>query len=188
MSNGRDIEQVMMEIKYGRPSFVKEDFLEMVSKKIMAIYNSLRENRFEIVKNFCTDSMTEKLKHHSADIFTIQSEIDFIAIQGKRIRDYRRINSFEQIDVEMDIYYIDYMNNNKEDYHPTHRKYMEQLYKITFQSNLYDDNLKNNRYMCEGCGATMKKRPGLKMYVCEYCGNMKTVEYDDWKINEIVKM
>ena len=117
----------------------------------------------------------------------INSDIDSIAIQNKRITDYRNYDSFEEIDVVIHIYYIDYMNNNKENYHPIHRKYIEQVYEFTFKANKYI-NQAADEYKCDRCGAVMKVKPGIKFLACDYCKNIKPFEYNEWKISKITKL
>ena len=79
------------------------------------------------------------------------------------------------------------MHNNKENYHPVHHKYIEQVYKFTFKANSYI-NQNVNEYKCDRCGAIMKKRPGIRFLECEYCKNIKTIDYSEWKINKIIKL
>ena len=79
------------------------------------------------------------------------------------------------------------MKNNKTNYSPTGKKYIEAIFLVIFKAPSYSmDSGKAN--VCDKCGAKMVKREGRTIYVCEYCGNSNIANYEEWKISNVKKL
>lgn len=183
----KNINQLLDEIRIERSYFSLEKFLDMASIKFKSMYKALKGNHYDFVKKICTEEYTKFLKEHANEILLLNPDIDFVAVQHKKLKNYRRTENFEEIDVIMHVYYIDYMKNNEVDYHPTQKKYLEKVYEITFQIPSYQ-LITDNGYTCDCCGAVMKKHPGMNFYSCDYCGYIKVPDYNEWKISNVKRM
>ena len=57
MKMKRSFDQIVAEIHSGHPEFLKERFLDTSAKKIISIYNFIKDNNFLFINNFCTDEV-----------------------------------------------------------------------------------------------------------------------------------
>ena len=180
------IETICEKIKMDLPDFNPEKFLNITRMKMVNLYKSLKDNDYLFLDNIVEKDFISDLKNMKSSLFEF-GEVDFLTVHGRKIIDYRRNNKFNEIDVRLNAIHIDYMNNNIVDYHPTKKKYIEDTYILTFKAPSYYIE-SENKNKCDRCGAIMKRDRGMSLYRCEYCGNAKVLEYEEWKISNIVRI
>ena len=173
-------------IKMDMPYFNKEKFLDVVRLKMVNLYKALKNEDDLFLDNIVDSGYLSELKGNKLELFEF-GEVDFLTIHGRRIVEYRKKDGYSEIEVMLNAVHIDYMNNNIVDYHPSKKKYIEDRYILTLKSSSYLVT-NENQNKCDRCGATMQKERGMSIYRCEYCGNTKFIEYEDWKISNIKRV
>ena len=177
-------DEIIRILKMDKPYFNEHDFLEILKLKFATIYRSLKTNRTNLFNEYFTDDFYVSLLKNKQKIFMLNDDIDFVSIQRCMVREYSQTDTTIELKVEMFLFYIDYMSNNKENYDKTKKRYFDKAYRLTIVVP-FDEKSKKNETTCPKCGGHLKKNLIKRCFVCNYCQYERFIDYDDWKISNI---
>lgn len=177
-------DEIIRLLKMDKPYFNEHEFLEILKLKFATLYRSLKSNHTNFANTFCTKSFSKKLIENKNTILMLEDDIDFVSIQRCVIRNYTQTDTAIELRVDIFLFYIDYMLNNKENADPHKKKYFDNAYQVTICIP-FGEKAQKSETICPNCGGHLKKNVLRRCYVCDYCQFEKFIDYDDWKISNI---
>lgn len=167
-------------------NFNKNEFFDWV-KKLVFVSLTSKENNNKSLENLFTKKYLDDVdsKNKMKDVCGLSSQIDKINIDFISFNKYVIIDGYEIVNVILRIKLFDLVDDNGfEKEFGYNEKSVELVLKRSLENRCIGNDTTVNSLVCPVCGGKIN----IEENKCEYCGNVVVLEYEDWKIDNILSI